>query len=241
MSRAGDQSFWGIGIPSVFMALGEQPAGEGESVMGPAIGGGGSRKGAGFGWWWHTPDDTIDKIDPDLLVRDVRIYVHTIGRLLTDDVLPLDIGRQADALARELSAVDGGLARTAGSWLAANGRGSIACRGPADPDGRRRPGRPGGCDQRGPGESVPCALVPMDYTSGDRFQPDPALKQGAYPGPGPRSGACRDDARVRCVPVRKRCSPTCVEPTRGGCRGGNRRIGNVRVMTGRGCSSEGAS
>lgn len=25
------------------------------------------------------------------------------------------------------------------------------------------------------------ALVPMDYTSGDRFDPDPALKQAAYP------------------------------------------------------------
>ena len=180
MSRAGDQSFWGIGIPSVFMAMGEQPAGEGESVMGPAIGGGGSRKGAGFGWWWHTPDDTIDKIDPDLLVRDVRIYVHTIGRLLTDDVLPLDIGRQADALARELSAIDGGLAGRLDVGSLQTGVAALRVAAlQIRTEGGDRAGRVAAINQALVKASR--ALVPMDYTSGDRFRPDPALKQGAYP------------------------------------------------------------
>jgi hypothetical protein len=89
MSRAGDQSFWGIGVPSLFMGMGEQPVGGDDNVMGAVLGGG-SRKGAGFGWWWHTPDDTLDKMDPELLVRDTRVYVHAIWRLLTDRVLPLD-------------------------------------------------------------------------------------------------------------------------------------------------------
>ena len=181
MSRAGDQSFWGIGIPSVFMAMGEQPAGDGESVMGPAIGGGGARKGAGFGWWWHTPDDTIDKIDPDLLVRDARIYVHAIGRLLIDAVLPFDIGRQADAIGRELSTLANQLEGRLD--LAPLLAGAAALRAAA---ARVR--------TDASGEPVPAAaainralvaasraLVPMDYTSGDRFDPDPALKQNPYP------------------------------------------------------------
>ena len=75
MSRAGDQSFWGIGVPSMFMGMGEQPAGSEDSFT-RSVFGGGKRKGAGFGWWWHTPDDTLDKMDPALLVRDTQIYVH---------------------------------------------------------------------------------------------------------------------------------------------------------------------
>lgn len=180
MSRAGDQSFWGIGIPSVFMAMGEQPSGTGPTVMGPALGGAGARKGAGFGWWWHTPDDRIDKIDPDLLVRDARIYVHTIGRLVTDAVLPLDVGRQADAMGRALStlaeALQGRL-DLAPLIAGAAALGKAARRLPSAGSLR--------------GDAVPAmnqalmaatrALVPMDYTSGDRFDPDPALKQAAYP------------------------------------------------------------
>jgi len=37
----------------------EQPAGSTDNVAGTVFGGG-TRKGAGFGWWWHTPDDTLD-------------------------------------------------------------------------------------------------------------------------------------------------------------------------------------
>jgi hypothetical protein len=75
MGRAGDQSFWGIGIPSMFMGMGEQPA---STTFNPRAGlAGGGRKGAGFGWWWHAPDDTLDKMDRELLRprhADLRAY-----------------------------------------------------------------------------------------------------------------------------------------------------------------------
>ncbi len=178
MSRAGDQSFWGIGIPSLFMAMGEQPAGTGDNVMGAAISGGGARKGAGFGWWWHTPDDTLDKMDPELLVRDTRIYAHALARLLTDDILPLDIGRQAAAIGRELSLLGDKLAGKLDIRpLIAD---ADTLRAAAD---RIRTGvgnRPSAAINRAL-MAASRALVPMDYTSGDRFNPDPALKQGAYP------------------------------------------------------------
>ena len=109
MSRAGDQSFWGIGVPSLFMGMGEQPTGLADNVMG-AVFGSGTRKGAGFGWWWHTPDDTLDKMDLDLLVRDTRVYVHALWRLLTDPVLPLDYVAGAAALDVLLSHLDTQLA-----------------------------------------------------------------------------------------------------------------------------------
>lgn len=175
MSRAGDQSFWGIGIPSLFMAMGEEPVG-GENVMGSALGGGGNRKGAGFGWWWHTPDDTIDKIDPELLVRDARIYVHSIARLLTDAVVPLDVKRQAEKLQSELSALADELKERFD--LSATISDVASLRDIA------------GAAQRETTRTVAVnralisatrALVPIDYTTGDRFNPDPALRQNAYP------------------------------------------------------------
>jgi len=42
-------------------------------------------------WWWHTPDDTFDKIDFGVLETDAGLYVRAISRLLADRVLPLDL------------------------------------------------------------------------------------------------------------------------------------------------------
>lgn len=180
MSRAGDQSFWGIGIPSMFMAMGEQPAGEGPSVMGPAIGGAASRQGAGFGWWWHTPDDTLDKIDRTLLARDARIYVQAIGRLLTDPLLPLDVARQADALDGQLETLADKLA----------GRVDMAPLRAATQALRDAARLVQGRTERSASETARAnaallaacrVLVPLDYTRDDRFEPDPALRQNPYP------------------------------------------------------------
>jgi hypothetical protein len=178
MSRAGDQSFWGIGIPSLFMAMGEQPAGAGDNVMGAAISGGGTRKGAGFGWWWHTPDDTLDKMDPDLMVRDTRIYSHALARLLTDDVLPLDVGRQAAAVGQELSRLADKLAGKLD--IAPLITGADTLRAAAERIRTGAGNRSSAAINRAL-MAATRALVPIDYTSGDRFKPDPALKQGAYP------------------------------------------------------------
>ena len=73
MSRSSDQSFWGIGIPAMFGALSEQP---------PAP----VKMRNALGWWWHTPHDTLDKIDEANLVRDTKVYVHTLWRLLSEEL-----------------------------------------------------------------------------------------------------------------------------------------------------------
>ncbi len=97
--RAGDQSFLGHGIPSLFMSLSEQPPAEGDAAGGFAelIGGEGGKSG-GLGWWWHTTEDTVDKIDPDLLVRDTQIYAAVAYRFLSSPVVPLDVRAAAEEL-----------------------------------------------------------------------------------------------------------------------------------------------
>lgn len=101
VGRAGDQSFWGIGIPSVFMSLSRVPvetAPELSRTMGTLTG----RKKSGQAWFWHTEFDTIDKVDLDVLSLDTKIYLSTIFRLMTSDVLPFDyaatVGELLDAL-----------------------------------------------------------------------------------------------------------------------------------------------
>ena len=89
-TRAGDQSFWGHGVPSLYMLLSNLP-----KERWAAVG------GCGMNWWWHTEADTIETADRDVLALDVRIYAATIARLCTGPVLPYV---QA-AAAREIAAL----------------------------------------------------------------------------------------------------------------------------------------
>lgn len=102
VGRAGDQSFWGIGIPSVYMSLSRVPAEtapELSATMGALTG----RKKSGQAWFWHTEFDTIDKVDLDVLELDTKIYLATISRLIDRQVLPFDyvatVNEMLDAVA----------------------------------------------------------------------------------------------------------------------------------------------
>jgi hypothetical protein len=100
MSRSSDQSFWGHGIPSVLAALSEQQPDDSPTSRAHAtlFGGG------GLGWWWHTPEDTIDKIDPEFLKRDADIYFDTILALVSEERLPFE---PAAGLREIATALDG--------------------------------------------------------------------------------------------------------------------------------------
>jgi hypothetical protein len=103
ISRSSDQSFWGHGIPTLFASLSEQA--RDDSPTGAAMAqllGAGALSG-GLGWWWHTTEDTLDKIDSDNLVRDAGIYAETLWRLCTVPRLPFDYAATTDELAETLS------------------------------------------------------------------------------------------------------------------------------------------
>ncbi|HLW48349.1 MAG TPA: M28 family peptidase [bacterium] len=115
VTRMGDQSFWGIGVPSLFVGVSEQPAGAEASAAGAALAtlSGGPASG-GLGWWWHTTEDTIDKIDRENLARDARIYARVLWRWCTAPVLPLDYRAAASELRETLLEIQ----RTAGDAIA---------------------------------------------------------------------------------------------------------------------------
>lgn len=79
--RAGDYSFNNLGVTGLFMNVSNVPPEVREER----------------GWVtrkdperYHQPTDTIEKADPDILVRDVRVFVVLLHRLLSAEVLPLD-------------------------------------------------------------------------------------------------------------------------------------------------------
>ena len=155
MSRSSDQSFWGIGISAMFGALSEQP---------PAP----VKMRNALGWWWHTPHDLLDKIDEANLVRDTRVFVHTLWRLLSDPVLPLDFAAHAAALVDELTA----LRTSLGGRLSVDGLIAAA---------ESLKGRAAGAHSDAALISASRALAPVYYTTGDRFAHDHALPLPGWP------------------------------------------------------------
>lgn len=92
--RSGDQSFWGAGVPSAFMGFSGQPMEKPASMLdtqymieqfsnGP--------ESSGFGWWWHTEEDTFDKIDEVILERDAKVFLSFVYRFCQDEIIPLDV------------------------------------------------------------------------------------------------------------------------------------------------------
>jgi hypothetical protein len=94
VGRAGDESLVGVGVPALLMTVSEQPAVAGATGAAAVIGG----RSGGLGWWWHTPDDTLDKLDPALLARDAQLYAAALFRLCAELILPFNYAAAAAEL-----------------------------------------------------------------------------------------------------------------------------------------------
>jgi hypothetical protein len=103
--RAGDQSFWGVGLSSFYMSMSEQGEADEMTADQAFLLGGTTARGGGLGWWWHTTEDTIDKVDRDNLIRDTRVYIETVGRLATEPVVALDVRAALDEIAASLETI----------------------------------------------------------------------------------------------------------------------------------------
>lgn len=84
--RNGDQSYYIMGISSAFSSFSKQPRPEKpENKLSQ------TRSGAfDFGWWWHTDEDLIDKVDPEFFLRDAKIFTSFIMYFLMSEVVPLN-------------------------------------------------------------------------------------------------------------------------------------------------------
>jgi hypothetical protein len=183
--RAGDQSFWGVGIPAALMSLSAQPPENADPVLlalHDQIAGGKSASG-GLGSWWHTPEDTIDKIDPDNLHRDASIYTLLLYRLCTVPVLPLDFRVTVDEFRERVDE----LQQAAGDRLDL-GRMTAEINALTDRLQRLQPALEGDTNDMTAARINQClreiahSLIPVDYTAMGQFDHDLAVPTTALPG-----------------------------------------------------------
>jgi hypothetical protein len=90
-TRAGDGSFWGTGLPHVSVTT-SRP----KETYDPHV------NYSGGGWWWHTPYETHDKMDIDILVTDVKIELNLIWRLANCPILPFNYIQYAERIIKIL-------------------------------------------------------------------------------------------------------------------------------------------
>ncbi len=165
--RAADQSFWGVGIPSMFGSLSHQPPGPVKMLT-------------ALGWWWHTPHDTEEHIDPDNLLRDTQIVLEVLWRLLTSPILPLDYTVYAEALGKQVARLQTELAGRIDISVLANAIDELRVNANAIVKAKdasaAKVARINASLMRASRH-----LVPLNYTSGERFHHDPALPHPAWP------------------------------------------------------------
>ncbi|MBV1799520.1 M28 family peptidase [Siccirubricoccus sp. G192] len=140
--KTGDSSFFGLGVPM----LAGQGAFTEEELKRTAL--------ATLGWWHHSIENTIDKLDWDEMQLHLRVYAGWLWELCTAPVLPFEFVHVADQFIERLTALapaggtiglPGALARAeafkaaaqrleaaAGEWRARYAKGSVTDDGPAE-------------------------------------------------------------------------------------------------------------
>ncbi len=89
--RAGDYSFNNIGVTSFYMLSSNIPADVKKEMGMYTVGGSGGNSRA-----WHSEGDVLEAADPNILVRDIKMYAATILRVLNADVYPFDFVKTVD-------------------------------------------------------------------------------------------------------------------------------------------------
>jgi aminopeptidase YwaD len=166
--RNSDQSFNGIGLP-LFQLNHSRLAEDG-----------------GY-WWWHTPDDTRDKVDARVLKVDADLYAAALARLLAEPVLPVSL----TAVVERLGVLLADRQETAGDHLdlaeaIRRQEALLAVVQEAEAALANGAGRPAGnLTQADLDLSIVSILRPLHrilYTSQGPYHPDPAVSMGSLPG-----------------------------------------------------------
>jgi Iap family predicted aminopeptidase len=94
--KVADESFVGLGIPSVRFS---KSIPEGSPDRGVADGSGGS-------WWWHSREDSRDKVDLDLLIEETDLLVAMTEGLTAPPLIPYDFRATAKEMREKLEGIE---------------------------------------------------------------------------------------------------------------------------------------
>lgn len=165
--RAGDHSFYNIGLPTYFSLSSTMPDDLREQKGYYEV------SGCGGNIAWHTEDDTLEIADRDVLLTDIRIYTLAVLRHASQPVLPMDwratasefAGTVADYQAAAGDSVDLTPAREATKQLADLLDGLYAAIGAGEVDAARANALL---------IQISRVLVPVNFARQPRFAQDPA-------------------------------------------------------------------
>lgn len=172
--RAGDISFNNLGISTFFMLSSEIPAEELRARQSYPVG------GCGMNIEWHTPYDTLEIADRDILMKDMRVYLLGTLRAANAPVTPLDFRRtvaEVRGIVERYAAAAGDHADLSPALAAAARLAErlerLYARTPADDAEARRTNETL--------RRVGRRLVSVNYTRAGKFRQDPALQGAAVP------------------------------------------------------------
>ncbi len=132
-------------------------------------------------WWWHTPDDTFDKIDGDVLKTDTDIYADALAVMLAGPRYPVSLSAQVASLAEAVAARDAASGGALQLEAQLGNRLERLRRVAADIDERADAGAIGPIDQL----AVLRPLHRIMYVPLNVHHPDPGITLGPLPGLAP--------------------------------------------------------
>lgn len=157
----GEQPLWRVGVPSLNPARLRQTPGSDFSL----------RFNPTASWWHHTVEDTIDKLDPQVLKIDTRIYLLALWQLIHPEVLPFGYAAVGQAIIDHLLELPESVDFTEAISAAEEFRAAVptlaSATSAAANNALRLIGR---------------HLVPVLYTVQGQFEPDPIDDMGFLPG-----------------------------------------------------------
>lgn len=93
MARFADQTFWGANVPFAIMPKFTRNVDSGEAIFD----------------WWHTKQDTLDKVDPDIVLRDIKVISKLAAIFATVNPLPADLSGFVDLMEMRLKTIENAL------------------------------------------------------------------------------------------------------------------------------------
>ncbi len=90
MARFADQTFWGANVPFAIM---------------PKF----SKKDKVIFYWWHTKEDTFDKVDEEIVLRDAKVIAKLSAIFANIDRLPADMKGFAEIMEQRLCEMNSAL------------------------------------------------------------------------------------------------------------------------------------
>jgi len=95
LPKGGDASFMGLGVPAMY-AIGHYTE---QELQETGL--------ARLGWWHHSIECNMDKIDLDFLATHLQVYAGYLWKLCTEPVLPYDFTDAAEQFVDRLTELQG--------------------------------------------------------------------------------------------------------------------------------------